>query len=492
MSAQFDDIICLSLSEDTFKAVQIKRGKLVEVAAIDIKGVGDSELARTIQPSLKKFTSKTALIVNVIPAGMTTTKNIEIPSTNAEEIKSIVNLQASRHTPFSREEIQIGYINTGVYKSNYTKVLLVIANRNVIKRNLTVFEKAGLKIRYVLFAPEGIAKFYTDALNAQGVNIPAAIIDIGKTSTDFTIINNGVAISSRGIPIGSHHLATEGTVARGKLTDELSKTIDSYKAEDIDQLPSRFILTTQDEHTKDLAAVLKEKFKWNTEINPYLDYVNPAGGVLESLVQEYPEQSFLDVIAAGSVAGEAQVNLIPEEIQLQKTVEDQGQEILRTVMLGFVILIVIAVAFGMKMYFTNAFLTKLKDTNSSNDKRVTELKGQFLKTNLIERFLSERTVSLDVINELYRNIPNEIYLTSLLMDEKGNISLQGISDVPSLVFNLGSSLKESTLFKSVEIKSTTAKKDRGKDVSSFEISLKLKSALEEAKASDKDKAEAKK
>jgi len=43
------------------------------------------------------------------------------------------------------------------------------------------------------------------------------------------------------------------------------------------------------------------------------------------------------------------------------------------------------------------------------------------------------------------------------------------------VFNLGTSLKESEFFQSVDITSTTSKKDRGKDVSAFEITLKIRS-----------------
>ena len=79
--------------------------------------------------------------------------------------------------------------------------------------------------------------------------------------------------------------------------------------------------------------------------------------------------------------------------------------------------------------------------------------------------------SLDTIYELYNRIPDEVYLTSIDMDELGNVSIQGVSDVASIVFNLGTSLKESAFFKSVDIKSTTSKKDRGKDVSAFEITL---------------------
>ena len=485
MLSKSSELISVSLNDDHFKAVHIRgsgsNSKIIQILVEDVKGLAESELVRLIQTVIKKFNVKESEFVCVISSAMASTKNIEIPSINPEEIKSIVNLQASRHTPFSREEIQIGYINTGIYKTNYTKVLLVIANRSVIKKNLDIFEKAGLRVRKVLFASEGIAQFYADVLPQELKKTPLGIIDFGKTATDFSIIVNGVPIYSRGIAIGANQLSFEGASARDKLIKELTQTIESYKSEDINQIPARFILTTKDNHTKDLQSVLKDKIGWDAEIDSYLDHVKANDGVLEQMAGSFSDHSLLDVIAASSLISSVQVNLIPEEIQLQKTVEDQGQEILKTTMLGIIILIVVVCSLGLKWYFSSAFLTKLKETYQSNTRKVSELKAKSLKTNIVQDFFDQRMVSLEVINEFYRNIPNEIYLTNVLMDENGNISLQGISDIPSLVFNLGTSLKESSLFKSVEIKSTTAKKDRGKDVSAFEITLRLKSAPEEEK-----------
>ncbi len=50
----------------------------------------------------------------------------------------------------------------------------------------------------------------------------------------------------------------------------------------------------------------------------------------------------------------------------------------------------------------------------------------------------------------------------------------------SRVFTLVGALEESQLFKSVKTNSTTAKKERGKDVAAFELVFKLESAKDEA------------
>lgn len=485
MLTQSNNYISISLSEDTLKIAVLKgsgpSAKIKNVVIKDIAGISETDLPKVIQASLPGVNPRYSEVIFLVPSSMTTTKNIEIPSVNPEEIKSIVNLQAGRHTPFSREEIQIGYINIGVYKTNYTKVLLVIANRNILKNQLSILEKAGLKAKKVLFAPEGVASLYTNILGLKDNPAPRGIIDVGKQTTDFVVVLKGMAIASRSIPVGKAHFASEGAAAFNRLVDELKKTIESYQGEDIDQLPSRYTLTSDDSQAKELQMILKDQLKWIVEITPYVDYVKMTQGVLKGLAASFGDHSPLDVIAISSSVDQSQVNLMPEEVQLQKSIEDQGREVLKTAIFGFVILLMVIFIFFFKNYFRDSYLNKLTDNYKSNRQEVLELKNTSIRTEIVQDFLKGRMISLDMLNELYRNVPNEIYLTNVFMNEDGHVSIQGVSDIASLVFNLGTSLKESNKFDSVNIKSTTARKDRGKDVSAFEITLKLKGSAKEMK-----------
>lgn len=162
--ARSNEVICLSLADEHIKIAHIKGAgpgaKLAHVATRSVAGLTDVEIIAALEKLLKSFPGKSARYVAVVPASMVTTKNIEIPSSDEGEIQSIVNLQASRHTPLSREEIQIGYINLGSKKSNYSQVLLTIANRLQLKDQVKIFEKAGIKASQLIFAPEAIAELY--------------------------------------------------------------------------------------------------------------------------------------------------------------------------------------------------------------------------------------------------------------------------------------------------------------------------------------------
>ncbi len=479
MLSKSNEFISISISEDVLKVAYVKgsgsSANVTNVVFRDIKGVSELELPRVIISSLAGLNTKKADVFCVVPPSMITTKNIEIPSTSEEEIHSIVSLQAGRHTPFSRDEIQVGYVNIGVYKANYTKVLLVIANKNQLKKQLSSFERAGIKIKKVLFAPESIAAFYSSAMNLKADSSPSAIIDIGKNTTEFIVAFKGMVIASRSIPIGKTQFDADPSGAKIKIADEIKKTVEAYKTEDIEQLPGKYIVASNDNHAQQIAESIKSSLGGNVEVLAYIDSVKATKQALTRIASS-PDNSFLDVIACSSQSPAVKVNLLPEELLLQKSIEAQGKEVFRSAILGFVILIFIVCTFVLRIYFHNSYLNKLKKNNQGLHDKVLALEKRSLKAKLVQNFLEERMSSLDTIKELYSSIPDEVYLTVIDMDEKGNISLQGISDAGSIVYNLGNKLKESKLFKSVEIKSTTSKKDRGKDATAFEITLQLSSA----------------
>ncbi len=487
------EYISVSLNEDSIKVVHLMVSdsvkKLINVAKRDLKGISEEELPKVIQSFLTTINLRKAKVIVVVPSNMVTTKNIEVPSRDPAEIKSIINLQAGRHTPYSREEVLVSYITIGIYQSNYTKVLLVIINRNVIKKQLGVLEKAGLKIERVLFAAEGVVKFYARTMDLGSEDVPVGIIEVGSQWTDFSIELHGAIIACRSISIGLKNLSSEGPSGYEKLIGELVKSIESYQSEDIDKVPVTFILTSDDVRIKDLQPLLKERLKTNIKIVPYLDHLEAAQTAFLKIIQDYNDDSFLDVIGAGEFMDHVQIDLMPEEMKLQKSIQEQSREIIQAGVQLIVMLILVCGIFigqlNMKTLHRNNVTVDYNDVR----KEVETLEGYSTKTRLVKDYLNSRMVSLEVINELYRLIPQEIYLENIDMDDKGSIDIRGTSDSMSLVFSLVTALEESTLFKSVKTKSTNAKKERGKDMAAFEIVFKLESAKDEVEESDDNKSD---
>ncbi len=476
------DYASVTFSDESLKVAHLKisssQKEVVNILRRDIRGLSEDELPKALAAALSDLNLRKPRSVCVISANIVTTKNIEIPSLDPAEIKSIINLQAGRHTPYSREEIVIDYVNIGVYQRNYSKVLLVIVNRNVLKKQLMILEHAGLKPEKVFFASESIARFYSKALNLLSSEIPTGIININNQFTDFTIAFKGTVIACRSLPIGAAHLKSSDVLARDNLVAELKKSIESYQSEDIEKIPDTFILTGDQDYIAGLQSVLKEALKVNVKIVPYLDKLR-AGSLARKATTELNDDSFLEVIAPALAFQESHIDLLPEEIKMQRSIEEQGKEITKSGIFAVALLILICALFFNKVYAHNAMLDKLKTNYEVKRKEAQALERISAKTRIIKDYLNSRMMSLDALNELYHIIPEEIYLSSLSVDEEGAITIQGTSESMSQVFSLVTALENSVLFKSVKTKSTTAKKERGKDVAAFEVVFRLESAKDD-------------
>ena len=481
------DYLSIVFSDEAIKMCHLKMTSLakevVHIVQRDIKGISEEELPKIVKSALNDFNVRKPKVICVIPPQLMTTKNIEIPSLNPEEIKSIINLQAGRHTPYSREEIIIDYLTIGVYQRNYTKVLLVIVNRNIIKKQLAILEQAGLKVAKVQFSSEGIARFYTKALDLTSQEAPVGFIDIAGSSTDFTVGLRGNVITCRSIPIGMTQLLNDGQSAAEKLVQELKKSIESYQSEDIERVPDSYILTSDHQKVKELLPALKGVFNVNVKIVPYLDIVKISPAARKSL-SDLSNESFLDLVAPATVSEESKIDLLPEEIRMQFSLEAQAKQVAMSGIFATIIFILIAAFFVTKIYFKNTYLSKLRTNYSAIMKESDALEKISAKTRIVKDYFNNRLVSLETINELYNIVPEEIYLTSINLDENGTIAIQGTSESMSRVFSLVTALEESKLFKSVKTNSTTAKKERGKDVAAFEVVFKLESAKDFVEEAD--------
>lgn len=486
--------IGISFVDDCLKIVQVRispaEKRVTGVVKKDVRGTAEGEIPKIIRGLLSELGVKKPSAVFALSSSAVTTKNIEVPSIDPAEIKSIIDLQAGRHTPYSREEILIGYVNVGIFQKNYTKVLLVIVNRDQLLKQLRGFIEAGVRVEKVVFAPEATALFYAQVLKHKEGDKPVGIIDISRQATEFVVTWNRTVVTSRNLPVGMDALIKEGQPAQDKLIAELLKSIEVYQSEDIGPLPEQYLLTGDDAKLKDLQPVLQDKLKTAMGLSPYLDHITAAQPIILRIVSEYNDDSFLSVIAAGINFDEMRLDMTPEEILTQRQIEEKGKLVIFAAINGLIIFVLFCAIVSSKIYFREMYLNKLKADLEDKQKVVTVLDSVAQKTQILKDYTADRMMSLNIVRSLYKLVPEDMYLQSINLEENGTINIQGVSDSMSLVFNLVTSLgnypQDNPLFKDVNLKSTSTKQERGKEVAVFEITMKLVSAPDEE---NKDKSE---
>ena len=461
--------IAVSLGPSVVKLAQVNAAGSVE--KLVRKAVSGNALDAVLQAALVGFDTKKSAVICVVPGDIATTKHLEVPSVDREEIESIIALQASRHTPFNKDEIITGYVKVSSSRANFTNVLLVVVKREAIKEKLAVMRSAGLDTKAVLFVPEGIARFYVKAVNPKKGE-KFVLVDVASQNTSFIVVADGVPVMSRNISGGIENIAADPAVSL-QIVQEVKVSLDTFEQE-AGSRPSRIILTTDHAALAGMDKALSETAAMPVASMAYGAVVKGVKGIKEQLSQEFADESALDVIATGVMASKCGVDLVPQEIRDQRSVAEKGHETMKAAI--FVLLLLLFVGGGLlsRVYFKDLFLKQnLVDKYADQKKEVVLLENMVNKVRVLRDYLEARQMPLEAMRELYRIIPEEMYLSSVSMDDAGNVTVQGVSESMSRVFSVVTALEESPLFENVKTRSTTAKKERGKDVAAFEIVLKL-------------------
>ncbi len=470
------EFVGIDFSSNTLKLVQARgpanRRKIVNIKSCDITGLADAEISKAIRACFNSLAVKNATVINTVPSNLILTKNIEIPSIEPAVIKKIIDLQAPRHTPYSREEIISDYIDICTYKHTYTKILLVIVARNVIKRQFEILEKSGLKLTSVLLAPEGVGRSISRILKIETESAPVGILHIDEVCTDFAIVFKNKVLFIRSIPIGASSLLSEKEKFVAKFIEEIKRSLEAYQSEEIESYPKALFLTGAIEELKDMETFLNNNLHLPVKIAPYLGSLMIPDEILRAAFKTR-YASFLNVMAPLFSLEEMKVNFIPEEIKIKRSLEERGNDLIKVGVLTLTIFILIFFILLSKIYFKGAYLKNLSNKYQMLDQESQKLEKESLKVRTVRNYLSSRGFFLEVLTELHNISPLGLELNDIRFDEQNKFSVRGSSESMSTVFSFVDSMKKSKYFQDVKTKYTTKRKDGFRDLTDFEITALL-------------------
>lgn len=473
------DIIGVSLSGDNLKLAYARvsptRKEVVDLVSYAIQGLSDEEIVKSVRSTLNSLKLASPEVIVTIPAHATIAKNIEIPSLNAQEIKEIVELQAGRHTPYTREEIIIDYINIGAYREHYTKILLIIVTLSVVRRQIEILEKADLKVEKVYFSPESVSRIPSAAMKSGKKTAVQTLVHVDANFTDFINMSGGEITFVRSVPIGRRHLSGEQERYRMRFVEEIKKSLETYQSEDIGPLPEEMILTGAVSDGSDLQESLGAMLYMPVKFFPYLAYAPLASEELKKSLAA-GQDSFLDVIAPLIYPDRAHLNLIPEEIKLRKRFEEKSRDLVMSGVYVITILAMLCLVLIGEIFFKSFYLKNLTDKYQPVIQSAKRLEKNFAQMRSIKKELKDRGAAIDVLAELYNLIPADIHLNGIKFALQGRFSIEGNSRTMGTVFSLIGDMEESVFFKNVESKRTTKRKEGDEEIVDFEIICVLEDA----------------
>ncbi|MFH1767805.1 MAG: pilus assembly protein PilM, partial [Candidatus Omnitrophota bacterium] len=414
------NIVSIEIGDKTLKLAYLKvtsdKKEVINIAAYDIIDVKDDVIVSKIKEFIKSQHINKAEVINVIPSNFAISKNIEIPSSDEREIRDIIELQAGRHTPYSREEIIMDYAEIGISHNRYTKVLLTIIKRDIVVRRYELIKKAGFKAERAVLASEAILLLCSSFLESQAKDKPIAIVHIDGTHMDFIVGHNDRCVYTRSMPMDIVRLFSGEADEKQKCLEELKKSVESYKAENIEELPSLIYFSgTVDAFTK-MKEDINDFFRMNIEVLFYYNMLSVSDAI-KGKIKDNPCISFLSVVSCAYILEAIRLNLIPEDVRMRKEIKRQAKRIVRMGILAMAVIVFFCVTLLMDMFFKKIYLRTLLLSYTKESQEASKLKDILEKTRIVKRFLDQKERSLFVLTELFKAMPQEIYLNSISLGQ---------------------------------------------------------------------------
>jgi len=411
-------------------------------------------------------------VILCIPRHFVTIRILEFPSTDPKEIEDMVALQASKQTPYSKEEIFSAHKILSSEREGYAKVMLVIARRNIVSERIDTLERGGIQVSKVVVSTEGVYNWFRAAYMPyikEDVSQAVAILDIDSNYSDFIVIRKDKLVFTRNILIGANQLIEQMDQWQDKFIEEVRHSVELYRDEEKNVKAAKIFLSGAAKNIKDLGALLSAKLDVPVEETSPENKLRIKDGANLLGNPDYRFISTTALFGIGVNYREAELDLSPPELRIRKQMERTRRQLIIMGVLFTSIVMLASFLLLLGVYNKNAYLAQLKQEISKIENDASSIEKMRLRINMVENRRDAKGSSINILSEIYRLTPKEIYLTSISIEERKKVVLRGRADVMSDIFKYVTTLEESNVFENVNTSYATAKRENNIEYIDFEI-----------------------
>lgn len=222
----------LDLGAKTIKAVQIERtqvGWKIDKAvrwptpkgAVQDGIVTDVEaMAAALKEMMRETRISATNAVIGASGGAVIVRTVNIPNMPEAVLRKSIKFEASRYVPSSIEDSFIEFEILGQADEDHMSVLIVAAPREIVESRVKACEAAGIETEIVDVEAFAAYRALIEAETSEAYgDSTIAIIDIGASTSNVSVVHNGAFAMTRSIPQAGATLS-EALKSYFKLNDE--------------------------------------------------------------------------------------------------------------------------------------------------------------------------------------------------------------------------------------------------------------------------------
>lgn len=477
-SSQEKNITAISIDENWIKIVHARgkprKRKVCFLWDESLEGLDEEQIISQVKALLLKngITSSHFLISH--PSHLTRARALRLPSSNLEELKTMVDLQVEKYTPDAKEETLTYFRVMDSDGQGYSNVLLVMAHQDSIARSTRIVQKLGGKVTAIGSDIEGLINWYKQNKppgNQQLSEGGTLLIDMDREHASLLIFYGTEAYYHRTIPLKMEALLQdESGDVFSQFSAEVHRSLMAYDEEGFKAPCLRVILTGEAVKLSGMMEKIQKNFGLPTV------FVPTVTGVLlnESSAQYFSERSQVSFASLfGFLAGNVSGDLTPSAMRVRQTFQ---KKVKAASLLGAQVLFGLLLVSGFLLYQINqdmAYESLLRQKTKQMEKPAGEIETALEHLKIVKNTLEKRGVLLDALVTIKEVTPPEVQWDEATYVQGESLVIKGVSRQIAKVFEMITALEKSPIFIKPEAKKVTKRKVDDKDVTDFELVLPL-------------------
>lgn len=469
--------------------------------------------------------------VTGLPGNRIFFRKISIPDTSEANIRRVVLLEAEHQMPLSRESMYVDYQVRSISETNEKEAIIFGTKKDTIAEHLKIISEANLKVNYIDIAPIALFNFFLlSELLSQEETI--ALVNIGAATIDIVIVRESNLDYVRTASIGGDFVTEK--IAKGldlsfeeaerlkieykgendtdlftiinsaidHLVFEIKRTFDYYFSLPEGRPINKVILSGGFSKLANINKLFEEKL--NLPVINILD-CESQNILFSTLKTNYAEDlPFLPTSCGLALRAFPQIKTKVEKV-LQfdfspQEIKDWREFSAKKVPIGVAGLLLLLIVYLGSLFGSNEIERKQETIATFQSKAKLSESGYSKYTTLMEKkkllekqyselafLLGKRGYWLNIISELNKITPIDIWLTKISAREDYSILLEGKGLSEGSITDFTNKLDKSGIFKvkagSLEMKPNIVDVKLGKPTTVFKLELECKAPKLPKKAS---------
>jgi Tfp pilus assembly PilM family ATPase/Tfp pilus assembly protein PilN len=460
------EVLLIEIGNDWIKLIQAEsqRGK-VTLSKVHLEPIdANLDISESIRKALKsgRFSQSSALVC--LPRQTVNVRLLELPSTDSAEIADMVDLQIGRQTPYSRDEIladykEIGYTRQGTY----TRVMLAIVQRSIVRERFYEIEGAGVEIERMGISCEGVFNWFLHRTKGDTTTKAKILTDVDSFYTHLLVVHHGKIIFTKSILVGGLQLLESGAESTERLVREVSSAIQSCRDESRDIEFESVMVSGAGVHIDGLSDAMGRALSLPCDTVDCLADVKLGKGAGDLGDSRYAGASLTGLIGVALDPDMMEFDLVPDVVKARKQLMYSA---LSTNTFAALVMVAM-VSFSLYAMLSYSFkANRLKKLNAV----IEEMQPEVVKVQRMIEVIREanrrqdpRFSMMNLFPEVHRCVPKDMYFETMDIDaEKREISVMGTASTFQDIQKLNKMLEDSPLFKGAAEEGSAVRDNKGR------------------------------